>query len=85
MKSNLNDYRLEDLCANEFQESLWYSVSLPNSDNVTVGIVYHSPNSAADNNNKLFNLIKDATRVYSSNLIIIGDFNFLNIDWHSWT
>ena len=85
MKSNLNVYRLEDLCANEFQESLWYSVSLPNSDNVTVGIVYHSPNSAADNNNKLFNLIKDATRVYSSNLIIIGDFNFLNIDWHSWT
>ena len=53
VKSNLNVYRLEDLCTNEFQESLWYSVSLPNSDNVTVGIVYRSPNSAADNSNKL--------------------------------
>ena len=27
----------------DFQESLWYSVSLPNSDDVTVGIVYRSP------------------------------------------
>ena len=47
--------------------------------------MYHSPNSAADNNNKLFNLIKDVTRVCSSYLLIIGDFNFPNIDLHSWT
>ena len=60
----------------DFQESLWYSVSLPDSDNVTLGIVYHSPNSDAENNRKLLCLLRDTTRLYSSNLLIVGDLIF---------
>ena len=47
----------------EFQESLWYSVSLTGSDNIVVGVVYRSPGSTHENDNKLLELkmLQDCT------------------------
>ena len=33
----------------------------------------------------MLDLIKDATRLYSSNLLIVGDFNLPKVDWCSWS
>ena len=30
-------------------------------------------------------LIQEAARLYSSELLIVGDFNFPNVNWHSWS
>ena len=51
--------------------------------NVTLGIVYHPPNSDAKNNRRLFYLLRDTARLYPSNLLIVGDSNFQNVNWHS--
>ena len=42
-------------------------------------------NSDAVNNRRLLCLLRDDAGLHSSNLLIVGDFNFLNVDWHSWS
>ena len=59
-----------------FQESLWYSVCSSNSNRVALGIVYRSPDSGTEN--KSVNEFK--LQDYSSNLLIVGDFNFPNVN-----
>ena len=76
---------MDNLSTGGFWKYLWCSVSLTGSDNIVVGVVYHSPGSTHENDNKLLDLIGDAARLYSSNLLIVGDFNLPKVDWCSWS
>ena len=51
------------------------------SDTVNICLVYRSPNSSNVNNNELNNLLISLPK----NTLIIGDFNFPNIDWNTFT
>ena len=43
------------------------------------------PNSSNMNNDKLLNLIEQVTEGNSSHILLLGDFNYRNIDWQQGT
>lgn len=43
--------------------------------------VYRSPSSSADNNANLLNFINSISKLPSDKLLLLGDFNFSDIDW----
>ena len=51
--------------------------------NVLVMIIYRSPDSDEENNNKLLDLLKEADKNNPSRLYILGDFNIKEIDWRN--
>ena len=47
-----------------------------------IGLVYRSPNSSDINNDKLLHLLQDFSYVHPhTHLLLMGDFNFPDIDW----
>ena len=64
-----------------FSESVWVNVRLANSDSILVGCVYRSPNSSLENNVALSKLINEIALKKNDKLILIGDFNFPEINW----
>ena len=65
-----------------FNESLWCVIPLAAHGSVFISIIYHSPNSKAENFTHLRQLFTIASR-HSSHLLIMGDFHFPSIDWAS--
>ena len=66
---------------NNFQESLWCSVNLTGSDKLLIGCIYRSPNSNIENNKEHLNLFLKVKDLNPSHTLIIGDFNFGEINW----
>ena len=60
-------------------ESVWYEVPLKDRDSFLIGTVYRSPNSSAEND-KLNLLLKDITRS-RTHVLVVGNFNYLELDW----
>ena len=52
---------------------------------LTVGVFYISPCSTAENDLNLFALISRLCTAKVGNLLCLGDFNWPNIDWSTWT
>ena len=47
-----------------------------------IGVIYRSPSSTSDNNEKLLKMIEQAITISNSKrLLIMGDFNFPEIDY----
>ena len=69
-------------CTVQFTNSLWCDISTQGG--VTrVGVVYRSPNSTAENDDKLYEALDELNSVPS--LVIIGDFNYPGINWSEHT
>ncbi|WAR02240.1 YWV1-like protein [Mya arenaria] len=69
----------------DFLESVWCEIRLQNMDKILIGGVYKSPNCSVDNYKKLNDLISTAANLNYKKLMILGDFNFPEIDWSDWT
>ena len=66
-----------------FKEHLWTSISLDNTENLLIGNIYRSPSSDKfTSTNELCDLINCVNNTKPSYLLIVGDFNYPNIDWH---
>ena len=64
------------------EDSVWCLLSLCDSDSMLIGLVYRSPNSPNINNDKLLHLLQDLPNIQPhTHLLLMGDFNFPNIDW----
>ena len=63
------------------QEVIACEVVTNNDNNLIVACVYRSPNSTADNNNSLNRTLRASAGRYYSNLVVLGDFNYLKVDW----
>ena len=63
-------------------ESIWSKIFTNKVDYFVVGICYRSPEADDDEINELFNTIRTACSKNEPNLIM-GDFNFPDIDWIS--
>ena len=65
----------------DFSEAICVNVLLQNSKTLTLGCIYRSPNSSSENNDKLLDLLYQATLQAKDYLIIVGDFNIKEINW----
>jgi hypothetical protein len=70
---------------NSYRECVAIQVKLQNNDCVYLYAVYRSPNSDGDNNVELFELIQRVTESNVANVVILGDFNFPDINWETGT
>ena len=68
-----------------FKESVWCEIGMNNKDKLLVGGIYKSPNCDAENHERLNRLITQAVDMKYKNTVIIGDFNFPEINWETWT
>ena len=65
--------KLDECC--DFSSHLWCKIG-----SLHVGVVYRSPNSTEANNASLCNLF---AKIEHKHCIIVGDFNFPDIDWRT--
>jgi hypothetical protein len=77
IKNKLNPTINSDLGNDSFSESIWCSIGL-GSDNTILGVCYRAPDSIESNDEKLYNLIN---KVQNCKVIVMGDFNFPELDW----
>ena len=69
----------------DFQESVFVEINLNDRDKLLVGCIYRSDNGTEENNNNLRSLIREAASKTYSHILLMGDFNYPNIDWNNWT
>ena len=81
-------YILQDLQSMEvnfktnFEESIWASIKLSNSDELLIGCIYRSSSMPQENNDKLCELMKESCSSYrKKQILIVGDFNYRTINW----
>lgn len=64
----------------QFNEFLFVNIKCKSECTLLLGIIYRSPNSKFDNCTLLQNLITRACAHKNKEIIILGDFNFKDID-----
>jgi len=79
VNSNMN--AVEVKLNNKFSDQIWCSVRIRNGDNLHIGVCYRSPNadmSGKDNDILLCDMLAE---LHSKPLVLMGDFNFPDVDW----
>ena len=66
-----------------FSECVWLNLKPNKEDRILVGCIYRSPNSTNENNDKLNELMIAASNTDASHVLIMGDFNFPEINWEA--
>ena len=51
----------------------------------TLGTIYRSPNSTSENDEKLLQALDNYCKNCHNKLLILGDFNYPNINWQNWS
>ena len=64
----------------DFEESVWCEI-LINSEKILLGCIYRSPSSSVENNKSLNELLDHLPSIQHDHLVMVGDFNFKEIDW----
>ena len=70
--------------ASDFKEQLWLKINVNKNDKLLVGCMYRSPNSEDANTEEMLNVLKQVTQSNISDILIMGDFNYPNINWNTW-
>ena len=68
-----------------FSEFLSNRCVCTDNKSIFIGIIYRSPNSVTENDLKLFELINTICLDNKNKLLLVGDFNWPNIEWSSWS
>jgi len=71
----------EDKLNSMYEDAVWCSVVLPDKDSVLLGCVYRSPNNSDIDNARVNIMLKAASDMKHKHHILMGDFNFPEIDW----
>jgi len=81
IKDTLVSEEVQILNSDHFEDSVWAKIVSHNS-NIIVGVCYRSPTSTDINNGRLLQLLDTAvSRVASTHVMILGDFNYPGIDY----
>jgi len=65
----------------KFTDQIWCKIKISNGEDLLIGVCYRSPNvefSDKANNNRLCEMIDEVSGRY---IILMGDFNYPDIDW----
>ena len=84
VKDTISPEYCKEVNDTEFCESVWCTLRLENK-NLLLGGIYKSPSSNLENHRNLNRLISQASSMNFHHLVILGDFNFPEIDWSTWT
>ncbi len=68
-----------------FNEIVCAKMKLGPEEDLLVAAVYRSPNSTAENNDDLNRWLSRTGELKFSHKLIIGDFNYPDINWETWT
>ncbi|CAC5397992.1 unnamed protein product [Mytilus coruscus] len=69
----------------EFQENLFIKINLNQSDQLLLGLIYRTPSNRSQEYTKQLNtLTTEACSKGYSHILIMGDYNFPEINWDSW-
>ena len=82
MNNSLNHSACPRFKDEGFDCSCWVTVKLSNNKTLLIGVVYRSPNSCNDNNERLLAMLRRAATVRCDYLTICGDFNLPKINWN---
>ena len=72
--SRLYDVNIEILC-----EGIVCEIGNVNNDGILMAVIYKAPNASEEEVNNMYQIIKNITNKHA---LIMGDFNFPNINWH---
>ena len=64
-----------------FAESVFVKCQTNKEETATFGLIYRSPSSTKEENKTLNATILKAAELQNDHLVIIGDFNYPDIDW----
>ena len=65
-----------------YQEYLWCKLSLASGDKLVISCIYRSPHWTAKIISKLYDMLINVCARNISHILILGDFNFKEIDWN---
>ena len=82
VKDNLNHSACPLFDEVVFDCAAWCSIRLSDNERLLVGVVYWSPNSTAENNQKMLDALKIASTASFNYQMVCADFNLPKIDWH---
>ena len=74
--------------SNKFEVSCLLEIRLRGGDVLLFGCIYRSPTSTpetTENNENLNNLLRSISDKSYSHVCLVGDFNYRDISWKSWT
>ena len=71
---------LVNMDVSKFKESVWVQLEIKHRI-LIIGCVYRSPSSSFENNQELCDLLTKVCARKFDHLLIVGDFNYKNIDW----
>ena len=75
--NDLSCVHREEIFEQNFPETIWCNINC-NGRNTLIGVCYRAPDSVQINDEALYSLID---RVSKENVVIMGDFNFPELDW----
>ena len=70
-----------DRLSSTFSEHVFVDCTQGDGTLLTVGVIYRRPGSTSENDEKLFELIRNTAGMRKDNLLIFGDFNLPSINW----
>ena len=85
MLGNFSSAICKRLSNSELHESIRIRIEINKKNKLLVGGIYKSPSSTDENDLSLFQLFDSVNNIIFKKLLMIGDFNFPEIDWTNWT
>ena len=85
LTEKLSEHTTEINIASDFHECLWMSMNLRGNDKLLFGCIYRSPWSSIENDMSMYDLLHRISSLKATHLMIVGDFNYPNIDWSTTT
>jgi hypothetical protein len=77
IKSDIDSMRVDELSDLNFPETVWCKICT-NGENTLIGVCYRVPCNKKESDEALYKLIDTVSK---QNVIIMGDFNFPELDW----
>ena len=80
----LNASQCHPMTSTEFNDSVWCKVNSGENEKILIGVCYRCTASNDDNNEKLLQLLDSVSNIKGiSHILMMGDFNYPEIDYNS--